>query len=110
MDFDKDSCKVVATRPVCAKGSVTDKNPETRSILGVLLFRVKTSKEWRPILIGKFFPNGYLKTPNSFIFCTVIDEQFLARATNRKVYRLGFSLENRLLNLASYSITERIAG
>jgi hypothetical protein len=77
MDFDKESCKVVATRPVCAKGSVTDKDPETRSILGVLLFRVKTSKEGHPILIGKFFPNVYSKAPNSLIFCKVIEEQLL---------------------------------
>ena len=77
MDFDKESCTVVATRPVCAKGSVTDNDPETRPILGVLLFRVKTRKEGHPILIDKFFPNGYLKAPNSFIFCKVIEEQFL---------------------------------
>jgi len=77
MFFDKDSGKVAAERPVYAKDSVSAKEPETRSILGVLLFKEKMSKEGHLLLIGKFFPNIYSRAPDKLIFCKVIEEQLL---------------------------------
>jgi len=77
MIFDKKSGRVVAERPVYAKDSVTDKEPETRSIRGVLLFKGRMSEEGHLFLVGKFFPNVHSRAPDKFVFCKIIEDQLL---------------------------------
>lgn len=75
--YDKESGKVVAERPVYARDSVTDRDPETKSILGVLLYKAKMSKEGHILLVGKFYPNIHSRAPDKMIFCRTIEEQLL---------------------------------
>ena len=74
--YDK-SGKVVADRPVYARDSITDMEPETTSILGVLLYKEKISREGHLLLVGKFYPNIHSRAPEKMIFCRMIEEQLL---------------------------------
>ena len=75
--IDKSSGGVVAERQISAQDTVTDREPQTESILGVLAFKRRMSKEGHLLLIGKFFPNIHSRAPDKLIFCRLIEEHLL---------------------------------
>jgi hypothetical protein len=75
--IDKSSGEIVNQCPAHAEDSITDLEPETRSILGILVYKRRISKEGHLILVGKFFENVHSRSPRKLDLCKPIEEQLL---------------------------------
>jgi len=78
LKVDKASGKVVASRTVFAKNSISEREPQTELILGVLIYkRLLDESTGNMALMGKFFPNIHSRAPNKFGLCAKIERGLL---------------------------------